>query len=252
MNARRATCLALACAVLALARADEPPPPRPAELLLDETFAGPLDPARWDVVRVHDTRTDRVEAADGRLALALDTLGTDDATVKLRGLRSREAFELAPGRPLRVSATIDWNDPPNGCYLTAGVALVPEDASGVAPDDPRAAPDALAFEWVGVPPGRNVRPSLWLRAKGGLRPLYTEGWPQPRREDRVGRHVRTSRVTLELAPRRARLLEDGVERFAGEAALPGRLRLYLLVTGHSNYPERTVFMDDVRVERGGE
>lgn len=240
--------LVLACA-LTVAHADDAPAP---EVLLDERFATPLDLARWEVVRVHDTRADRVETSDGRLALGLDTLGTDDATVKLRGLRTRDAFELAPGRALRVGATIDWSEQRNGCYLTAGLALVREDDAGGAPDDPRAAPSALAFEWVGVPPGRNVRPSLWLRAHGGLRPLYTEGWPQPRREDRVGRPPRTSRIELELTPGRVRLVEDGVERFAGEVALEGRLRLVLFVTGHSNYPERTVFMDDVRVERGGE
>lgn len=242
---RRHLLVALAAAALVGRAAAEVGP----SALLRDDFAGDLDPARWEVVRVHDAREDRVAVEGGRLVLGLDTLGTDDATVKLRGLRSRAAFDLEPGTTLRVGVTIDWNDPTNGCYLTAGLALVPE---GEASDDPRAAAQALGFEWVGVPPGKHVRPWLWLRARGALRPLYAEGWPQPRREDRVGRHVRVARVTLELSPGRVRLLEDGAERFAGEAALEGPLRLVLFVTGHSNYPARCVFMDDVEVERVAE
>ncbi len=233
----------VACLVLVAARADEPR----VEVLLQDDFSGPLDPARWEPVRVHDVRQDQVATRDGQLVLGLDTLGSDDATVKLRGLRSRESFVVEPGSTLRTSVTIDWNDPANGCYLTAGLALVPDDVL-----DPRAADEALAFEWVGVPPGKNVRPSLWQRTKGGLRPLYTEGWPQALREDRFGRHVRRSRITLEVTGARVRLVEDEVERFAGDGAPAGRVRLVLFLTGHSNYPERSVLMDDVRVERVAE
>lgn len=251
MNVRAPVALVLpplvAVATL-VARADDAPKRAP---LLEDVFASTLDEERWEPVRLFDTKTDRLGVEDGRLVLGLETLGTDDATVKLRGLRSRASFEAAAGAPLRVSVTIDWNEQRNGCYLTAGLALLPEGSDGAAPDDPRVAAEALVFEWVGVPPGRNWRPSLWRRRAGGLRPLYTEGWPQARREDRVGRAPKRTRTTLEVEPHRVRLLEDDVERWAGEGGLTGRLRLLLFVTGHSNYPARHVFMDDVRVERSG-
>lgn len=231
-----------ACAAL-LARADDASKAR-CEVLLADDFAGPLDLSRWELVRVHDARSELIETRHGQLVLGVDTLGTDDATVKLRGLRSRAAFDVRANSTLRVSVTIDWNDPANGCYLTAGLALLPDEAAL----DPRSADEVLAFEWIGVPPGRNVRPSLWQRRRGGLRPLYTEGWPQPHLEDRVGRHVRRTRVVLEVTNTHVRLIEDGVERFAGDGAPTGPLRLALFLTGHSNYPERSVLMDDVCVE----
>ena len=215
---------------------------QPPQTLLKDSFEASLDPARWEPMRVHDTRTDRIEVEGGRLTLAFDTLGTDDATVKLRGLRSREVFETGSG--LALEATLDWNGQSNGCYLTLGLAL-----AGEAEGDPRAAQEALAFEWVGVPPGKNVRPLLWSRAKGAVQLLFTDGWPQPRVEERVGVTPRPVRVRVEAHSDRARLLVDGAERWSGPATLAGRVRAWVFATGHSNYPLRTVLVDALAVER---
>ena len=228
--------------------------PEPAVLLRDDFTGGALAPT-WEPVRVHDTRADTIAARDGQLVLGLDTLEADDATVKLRGVRSQRVFTLGAGERLRVCATLDWNEQVNGSYLTAGLALLPEPAVDDAPAEPaplglpHAAPEALAFEFVGVPPGRNARPFLWRRQAAGLRPLYTEGWPQPRREDRVGRPVGRVQLELEVRAETVVLREDGRERFRGPGGLSGRLRLWLFVTGHSNYPPRSVVFDDVRVEK---
>jgi hypothetical protein len=219
-------------------------PARGQDLL--ETFAKPLGTERWELLRVHDTREDKIEATGGKLVVALDTIGTIDSTVKTRGVRSRASFELGEG--LSAAATIDWNDQVNGCYLSAGLALVLDEAAG----DPHEARDAIAFEWIGVPPGKNVRPSLWRRKASALVPLYNEGWPQPRREDRVGRLVKRSRIAVEVAKDRVRLTEDGRELFQGKEGIAGKARLVLFVTGHSNYGERTVLFEDVRVARTGE
>jgi hypothetical protein len=235
---RAALAGALLVGVVATAHADGEAP------LLDEQFDS-LDPARWEVVRVHDAKADRVVAEGGRLVLAANTLGTDDATVKLRGVRTKAAFAAAPGRGLRVGLVLDWNDQANGCYLTTGVALVPE---GAGPD-PRALPDALAFELVGVPPGKNVRPSLWRRQAGGLQPLFTDGWPQAKAEDRVGRSPRRARWSLEVLGERVRLLEDERVVHEGPGGLAQPVHVVVFMTSHSNYPERTVLVDDVRVER---
>lgn len=230
---------ALLVGIVATAQADGETAP-----LLEDRFDA-LDASRWDVVRVHDAKADRVVAEGGRLVLAANTLGTDDATVKLRGVRTKAAFAAAPGRGLRVGLVLDWNDQANGCYLTAGVALVPEGAGS----DPRALPDALAFEVVGVPPGKNVRPSLWRRQAGGLRPLFTDGWPQAKAEDRVGRPPRRARWTLEVLGEQVRLLEDDRVVHEGPGGLAQPVHVVVFMTSHSNYPERTVLVDDVRVER---
>jgi hypothetical protein len=215
----------------ALAQADGPKP------LLADGFERALDPDRWEVVRVNDARSDKIEAGGGRLLVALETIGADDRTVKVRGVRSREAFSLGSG-PLRFGAAVDWNSQANGCYLSAGFALVPE--SYGLDKDPREAPEGLYFEWIGVPPGKSVRPYLARRHMSALVELYTEGWPQPKREDRVGRAASKAKVSLEVGKDSVRLLEGEKELFKGKDGLSGKFRLELFVSGHSNYPLRTV------------
>lgn len=238
----RAMAAAIVVAVLmeATLRADD------RTVLVSETFDSPLDEGRWRALRVHAARSDLLEVRDGALALGLDTLGTDDATVKVIGVQATQALTLGSG--LRVSVTLDWNDQTNGCYLTQGLVLLPPESLS-ANADPRKAEGALGFELVGVPPGRNVRPFLW-RQEGGLLPLYTEGWPQPRRADRTGRHVR--RATFELTLRRdhVALREDGrsLVDVPCQRPLQERLALLLYMTSHSNYPLRTVRFHDLAVE----
>ncbi len=217
------------------------------EALLADDFAAALDDERWEQLRIHDARQDRIATDDGELVLAIDTRGTDDATVKLRGLRSKEVFEVpADDPPLRLEVTCDWTAQRNGCYLSMGVALVAaeEDAG------PHAAEDALGFELIGVPPGRKARPFLWQRRAGALSPLYTEGWPQERREERIGREFGRVTLVLEVGRARVALYEGGELLHEGEAVLPSRARLVLFVTSHSNYPERAVRFEDVRLTRG--
>lgn len=213
----------------------------PASAQLADDFEHPLDPTLWAPLRAHDVAEERLAVARGALEVGFDTLGTDDATVKVRGVISHTELEL----PCRVTVVFDWNHQSNGCYLSQGVALIHSSTES----DPRAADTALGFEWVGVPPGRNVRPFLWLRAHGGTRPLYTEGWPQPNPADRVGRTPRRVEITLELGER-LRLLEDG--RLLFEDALPweGPARLCLYARGHSNYPLRVVRFESVDVLPG--
>lgn len=222
-----------------LARAGDP------QTLLDEKFTAPLDPTRWDQVRIADTKSDRIEAAGNKLVIALDTIGTDDATVKLRGVRSRDSF-VVDAAGIRAETTIDWNAQANGCYLSAGLAFVPAEFDG----DPSKAQESVIFEWVGVPPGKNVRPYLTRHKKGALIELYTEGWPQPKREDRVGRAPAKSKIGVEVSTSGVRLTDGDKELFKGGEGLPaGKYKLCLFVTGHSNYPERTVYFEGVTVSK---
>tara|TARA_R110002072_G_scaffold35743_2_gene105434 strand:+ start:464 stop:1294 length:831 start_codon:yes stop_codon:yes gene_type:complete len=224
-------------------------PPQPFVGKWEDSFAqDQVPPFRdWSPIRVHDTRSDAIEIKGGRLRLALDTLQTKDETVKLRGVRSRRFFQVPQqGAPLRVTVTLDWNQQLNGSYLTLGFALLP--AGAPLTSMPHRLSSALAFEWVGVPPGKFARPFLWERRSGGLRSLYTEGWPQPRREDRKGRLRATSTITLEARRGQVRLFEGKKLLHEGPSGFAGPCRLLLFTTGHSNYPERSVSFHDVRVE----
>src|SRR5262249_31942635 len=137
----------LAGALVALARAGDP-------ALLSETFQAGLNETRWESVRIADAKSDRIESGAGKLTLALNTLGTDGATVKLRGVRTKQSFDV--NTSLKAETAIDWNAQANGCYLSAGLAFVDAAFDG----DPRQAQEYVMFEWVGVPPGKNVRPYL--------------------------------------------------------------------------------------------
>lgn len=242
------------------------PKKAPKTTYLTDAFSGKqLSKQRWKPVRAHDTKSDRIAVEQGALVIALNTLKTDDRTVKLRGVASRQVFGVpAEDPPLRISVVLDWNNQRNGSYLTAGFALQPVlkgagEKKGAAKQKgkpkataawvPHRAQEALAFEVVGVPPARNARPFLWRRTAGGLRPLYTEGWPQPKRKDRVGRRIGRSTWVLAVTQRRLQLYENGKQLHDGPCGFSGRFRVQLFVTGHSNYPERSVKFDDVKVER---
>jgi hypothetical protein len=213
--------------------------------LLTETFGKALDSDRWDLVRVNDTKSDRIEAADGKLVVALETTGTDDTTVKVRGIRSHAAFDLGD-TPLAITTTVDWNGQSNGCYLSAGLALVPQDYS--LEKDPRKCAEGIYFEWIGVPPGKNVRPYLAKRHSSSLVELYTEGWPQEKREDRKGREPSKAKITVEVGKDSVRLLEGDKELYKGKDAPPaGKYKLVLFATSHSNYPKRTVYFEGCTV-----
>lgn len=235
----RAWAAPLVLIVAAAANADS------SRTILDDRFENALDASRWEVVRVGDTRSDKIEAGGGKLTVALETLNTDDRTVKVRGVRTKNAFDLGASGLLRFATTIDWNAQANGCHLSTGLALVPEDYA--LEKDPREAPEGLYFEWVGVPPGKNVRPYLASRSRGALVELYTEGWPQPRREDRVGRAPSKAKITLEVGKDSLRLLEGERELYRGSSGLLGKFRFELFASGHSNYPSRTVYFEGASV-----
>lgn len=228
-------------------------------VLLEEGFeAGQLDPGLWLPTVAHDLRalTREVVRAPGgddlELWLGADTRDTDDATVKSVGVVYVHPLPLLPAVEIQVE--LDWNDQANGSYLSAGLFLErgPEPEARVSegpmrstPDD---APDWLALEYVGVPPGHNARATVAVRQAGRVRFLHTEGWPDIRPE---GRPVHRQRLRLVLDRGRVGveengrpLLEPGEPVFRYPTAY-----LHLRLRSHSNYPHRAVVFDDVRVRQ---
>jgi hypothetical protein len=213
-----------------------------AQTRLQDDFSSPsLRVERWAVTADGDFKERAADVTgDHRLRLRADTVGTRDDTVKLLGVRTREAFAVGAG--LCVAATLDWNDQGNGSYLSAAVIL----AGAEARDDALRGGDWVAAEYVGVPPGRNARLVLSSSRSGRRQTLEDEGWPYVRRE---GRKVGRVRVVLFVAPSSTRLWENGELRHesAGPALSVGRVFLHLQLSSHSNYPAREVYFDDVDV-----
>lgn len=170
-------------------------------------------------------------------------MGTDPKTLKVTGVRSRAPLPL--DRPLTIEWTLDWDRQANGSYLKAAAWLSPHPTAA----DPARLPDWLRVEHVGVPPGDNWRHAVSQQRDGNLKHLDLAGWP----EDRAGRPPGAPRARLTLHPDgRAEYAEDGRTLSTVRAAPLGpRVYLYLTLTGHSNYPKRAVFVDDVTVRRAG-
>lgn len=191
----------------------------------------------WVAVRSGDPPAPLAAPRGGRLALALDTLGTDPTTLKVVGVRTRSPMRLG-----RVEWTLDWNQQRNGSYLKAALYVSPHATTG----DPAELPDWIRVEHVGVPPGERWRHTVAEQQAGSLRYLDQAGWPA----DRSGRPPGAPRCRLDLqADGRVTYAEDGVVRSAVRTARPFTVPVYvyLTLTSHSNYPRRTVYIDNVRL-----
>ena len=200
-----------------------------------------LDDAKWTRTRCHDFQEEVVDLAEGRLRMAAATTGTDDATVKLHGVRSA-APVVDLSRPVEIAFALDWNNQANGCYMAAGAYLCPE-----AVDDPREAESWLRVLTIGVPPRRNARCLISAKRGGREEQLLTEGWP----EQREGRRIGVQRLRLTLDHGRLTVAENDASVLEVDALQLGfdRAYLYLQHSSHSNYPRREVFFDDVQVSR---
>ena len=216
--------------------------------LRDRFEAPQLDRSVWIGLRDGDfkaAKTDTVDVGepdspDRRLRLATNTLGTDDATVKHLGVRTAQAFDFSMGR--RFAVNVDWNDQKNSAYLTAAIYLVP--TAEIA--DPSLAPDWLRWEFAGVPQDNLVRASVSARRKGHLRQLERFGWPGVRKGRPVGNH----RIEIEIDKDDVVIREQGKEvfRLQGHRLTFTQAALYLVMTSHSNYSERSILFDDVLIE----
>jgi len=215
-------------------------PARPPISEFADDFSSPsLDASRWALCSEGDFKEKVADVLEGRLRLRCGTIGTDDRTVKFLGVRSASPLKLS--RETRVSAELDWNNQPNGCYLSGALILSPQDTSG----NPLTGPDWLRVEYVGVPPGKNGRLVVASRTGGRERYLFTEGWPE---KDRQGRPISLQKVDLVLKGGGFELIENGTVVYECKdkvVSFPSA-HLYIQMSSHSNYPPRQIFFDNVR------
>jgi hypothetical protein len=202
-----------------------------------ELFAG----GKWIATRDGDFKEAVADIVEGRLRFRVGTIGTRDDTVKHLGIRSAQAVvDLA--RPVEIGAEMDWNKQANGCYLQASLYICPTASDKTAANEK----EWLRFEYVGVPPGKNARASLYRHRAGNLGELYTEGWPT---KQKAGRPIGKQKVLIRLDQENAEVIENGSTWWgpAPHGLALDRAYLYAEVCSHSNYPPREIFFDNIVV-----
>lgn len=212
---------------------------------------GRLDLSRWEVthdgdfaeavVDVVDLAPD--EHTDHRLRLRASTIGTSDP-LKFLGVRSRSTIDFST--PKTITFDLDWNNQSNGSYLTASFYICP-----TASQNPRAENDWLKFEYVGVPPGRNVRVNIRVKEKGVLRPLLMDWGPRDEEGRPLGKPLglTSHRINIFLDKNRMRFIQDKEEIFplTRHNLNFTKAHIYLQMSCGTNYPSREVYFDNIIV-----
>lgn len=211
----------------------------------EDFSVGFLDPNRWVITQAGDTKlrvidvmdVDSSEKTDYRLRIGADTIGTRDDTVKYQGVRTVQDIELEGNKT--VSVDLDWNHQSNGCYLSASLYLCPT-ITDANPEDEN---DWLKIEYAGVPPGQNARIVIASKTDGTVNYLYQEGWP----EQKTGRTIANQQIWIRITDGRIRVMENGTEIYRSEGMVLDFTSacLYLQMSGHSNYPLREIYFDNV-------
>lgn len=216
---------------------------------LDQFNDQKLNPEKWQITKQGDFKesiidiidVDPGEEGDYRLRLRANTIGTRDDTVKYLGVRCLHKIEFK--KTQKISLDLDWNNQKNGCYLTAAIYICPYITDG----NPKDEKDWLRNEYIGVPPGKNGRCTIFTRTNNRLRGLYTENWPQKKR----GRPISYQKIDIVLDDKGFEILENGknlytVSRY--DLNFDSGY-LYLQMSSHTIYSAREIYFDNVRYQQ---
>ena len=210
-------------------------------VLQDDFALDHLDIAKWVHTVANDFQTEAVDVVDGRLRMAAATIGTDDTTVKYHGVRTLTPLaDLERG--VEINFDLDWNKPPNGCYMTAGIYLCPTESQ-----NPEKEKSWLRLEYWGVWPGKNARFIIATKTNGNLKFLSTEDWLRKG----PGRNITVPKLRISLDGSALTVTEDDKRIFETKDLQLNfkQAYLYLNHSSHSNYPRREVFFDNVAVRQ---
>lgn len=220
--------------------------------VFEEDFEkGRLDLSRWEVISDGDFTeaiVDVIDAVPGaetdyRLRLRANTIGTSDP-LKYLGVRSKNTVNFDTAKTILFD--LDWNKQTNGSYLTASFYLCP-----TVSKNPKEENDWLKFEYVGVPPGKNVRINILEKEDGAVRPLLIDWGPRDDNGRPLGIPLGLSshRINIFLDKSRVRVVQDD------EEVLPLSKHnltfttafIYLQMGSGTNYPSREIYFDNIIV-----
>ena len=223
------------------------------KVLCQENFnKGNLDISKWRMTKDGDFNQVAVDVQkvksraenDYRLRLMANTLETSDP-VKYLGVRSIGKVDFS--EPKEISFDLDWNNQQNSCYLTAGLYICP-----VESENPNKEKDWIKFEWVGVPPGKNIRTNVWAKINGALKQLYTDWGPRNENGRPQGWPVKPGnhRIKLLLDSKDIRVWADSKQLcYALHSLNFISGYLYLQMSSGTNYPAREVHFDNIIVTK---
>jgi hypothetical protein len=222
------------------------------ELVIQDDFdEGSLDLSRWELTRDGDFAESLVdvydvdpgEDTDYQLRLRAKTIGASDP-LKFLGIRSRNTVDFTNGKDIMFD--LDWNNQANGCYLTASLYLCP-----TVSNNPKKEDNWLKFEYVGVPPGRNVRINIWEKVDGAGHPLHTDWGPRDEQGKPLGYPLglASHRIDMFLGKDSLRVVQDGEEIYplSKHNLNFTSAYVYLQMSSGTNYPSREVYFDNIVV-----
>ncbi|MBA7634009.1 hypothetical protein ES703_41580 [subsurface metagenome] len=222
------------------------------QVVFEEDFdKGRLDQSRWEVTMDGDFAEAAVDVVDVdpgkdidyRLRLRANTIGMSDP-LKFLGVRSRNTIDFDNLKAIKFD--LDWNNQINGCYLTASLYLCPTVSS-----NPREESNWLKFEYVGVPPGRNVRISIWEKVDGAVHTLHTDWGPRDDQGRPLGKPLglASQRISIHLDKSSIRVVQDNEEIYPSSKHNLNftTAHIYLQMSSGTNYPSREIYFDNITV-----
>ncbi|HLX65308.1 MAG TPA: hypothetical protein VKX17_28825 [Planctomycetota bacterium] len=207
----------------------------------DGFSAGPLNPSIWGLNVDGDFSERLVDVISSKKSIAPEyylrlraaTMNTRDDTVKFLGAYTLQSFPLSDAT---IAVDLDWNNQANGCYMSAGLILAPEAASG----NPLNGDNWLKVEYIGVPPGKNARIEISVKQDSRQRTLFNEGWPE---KNRAGRPIAVQHLEIHTQRGSVAVLENGAKIFESRTRELSfnTGHVYLQMSSHSNYPPREIY-----------
>ena len=203
---------------------------------LSTAFDQPLETKTW-TRWTHNlaAKKSRITPGSGGLHVDLETYGRAADEVSIVALAWNEPVDVLAG-PQHITLSLDWLEDSNASYLSAGLAVIPEEAT--LSGDPRDLPAVTHLSFIGAGLGANARRELLVQRRGQEVFRDTEGWPEVGRE---GRKLGSVTLELTLSAEMMTLEEEGRESVSVPTGLGfARGRLVLFVASHSNSMRRAV------------
>lgn len=223
-------------------------------ILKDSFNESELDASIWKITVSGDFSDKRVDIYDKdpsvkkdmRLRIKAGTISTT-SPVKTLGVMCHEIIDFTDG--ITIEGELDWNSQRNGSYLSAVIMLSPEVLENM---DKMA--DLIALEYSGVPPGKNIKVVMSKKIRRSLKVLYKDSGPSDALGRGAGRDPGNESIffRIYIDKENIQFSENKTDKIS---LSPHALNFtsgyfYIQMRSGTNYPDREIYFDNVRIYRG--